>query len=169
MSGNPDLHTESIAARQLAEAMHAHGYDGDDIGLAIEGETNFLESVSATLRRLDELEELAGAAKALAARYVERSKALEQRRDLLRDALIEALERSQVPMPLRLPIGTVSLKDTAPGVIVTDETLVPDEYWKTSFTKNVDLRSVALDLRDKKPVPGCVLKNARRTVSVRRA
>ena len=68
MSNNVDLHTQSIAARQLCEAMSLHGYDAEDIGIALEGETNFLESVSATIRRLDELEELAGAAKALAAR-----------------------------------------------------------------------------------------------------
>ena len=31
---------------------------------------------------------------------------------------------------------------------MTDETLIPDDYWRTSFTKKVDLRSVTLDLRD---------------------
>lgn len=165
----PDLRTESVAARVLCEAMKIHGYDADDIGLGIETETSFLEAVSATIRRLDELEELAGAAKALAARYVERAKALEHRRELLRDALTEALERSQVPMPLRLAEGVVSLRDTPPSALVVDETLVPDSYWRTSFTKKVDLRSVTLDLRDNKPVPGAVLKNSRRSVAIRRA
>lgn len=169
VDSNPDLRTESIAARQLAEAMQLHGYDADDIGLGIETETSFLEAVSATVRRLDELEELAGAAKALAARYVERSKALEHRRELLRGALVEAMERSQAPMPLRLPEGTVSLKDTPPSAIVTDEALVPDEFWRTKFTKSVDLRSVTLSLREGVAVPGAVLRNSRKTVSVRRA
>lgn len=168
-NSNPDLHVESVAARQLAEAMQLHGFDGEDIGIAIEGETNFLESVAAAIRRLDELEELAGAAKALAARYVERSKALEHRRELLKDALTEALERSQAPMPLRLAVGTVSLKDTPPSAIVTDDTLVPDEFWRTKFVKSVDLRSVTLSLREGTAVPGCSLRNSRRTVSVRRA
>lgn len=169
MDGNPDLHTQSVAARQLVEAMQTHGFDADDIGIALEGETDFLEAVSSTIRRLDELEELAGAAKALAARYVERSKALEHRRDLLREALTEALERSQAPMPLRLPEGTISLKDTAPSAIVTDGQEIPDEYWRTKFTKAVDLRALTLDLREGKSIPGAVLKNSRRTVSVRRA
>lgn len=166
---HPDLRSEASAARQLVEAMAAHGFDSEDIGIALEGETNLLEAVSATVRRLDELEELAGAAKALAARYVERSKALEHRRELLREALTEALERSQAPMPLRLPEGTVSLKDTPPSALIVDEEQVPDSYWRTSFTKKVDLRSVTLDLRDNKPVPGAVLKNSRRTVAIRRA
>lgn len=166
---NPNLYIESTAARQLVEALSAHGWDGDDIGLAVESETSFLEAVSATVRRLDELEELAGAADALAKRYKARKEALEHRRETLREALTEALERSQAPMPLRLPEATVSLQSTAPSAIITDEELVPDEYWRTSFTKKVDLRSVTLDLRDNKPVPGAVLKNSRRSVAIRRA
>lgn len=166
---HPDLRSEASAARHLCEAMSLHGYDAEDIGIALEGETNFLESVEAAIRRLDELEELAAAAKALAARYVERSKALEHRRELLREALTEALERSQAPMPLRLAVGTVSLKDTPPSALIVDEGEVPDAYWRTSFTKKVDLRSVTLDLRDNKSVPGAVLKNSRRSVAIRRA
>lgn len=165
----PDLRSESVAARQLVEAMQTHGFDAEDIGLGLASETNLLEAVSATVRRLDELEELAGAAKALAARYVERSKALEHRRDLLREALTEALERSQAPMPLRLPDGTVSVKDTAPSAIVTDEEQIPDEFWRTRFTKSVDLRSLTLSLREGKSIPGASLRNSRRTIGVRKA
>lgn len=166
---NPNLHAESIAARQLCEAMSLHGFDAEDISISVESETSFTEAVSATIRRLDELEELAGAAKALAARYVERSKALEHRRELLREALTEALERSQAPMPLRLAVGTVSLKDTPPGAIIVDEELIPDEFYRTKFTKSVDLRSVTLSLREGVEVPGAVLKNSRRSVAIRRA
>lgn len=166
---NPDLYTQSIAARQLVEALSAHGWDGDDIGLALESETSFAEAVSAAVRRLDEIEELAGAADALAKRYKTRKEALEHRHAALRDALTDALERSQAPLPLRLPEGTVGLQNTAPSAIITDEELVPDQYWRTKFTKAIDLRSVTLDLRDKKPVPGAVLKNSRRSVQIRRA
>lgn len=169
MADNPNLYVESTAARQLVEALASNGWDGDDIGLAIESETSFAEAVSAAVRRLDELEELAGAADALVKRYKARKEALEQRRDALRDALTEALERSQAPLPLRLPEGTVGLQNTAPSAIITDEELVPDCYWRTSFTKKVDLRSVTLDLRDKKPVPGACLTNSRRSVQIRRA
>lgn len=169
MDGNPDLRSESIAARQLVEAMTAHGFDGDDISIGIASETNFAEAVSAVVRRLDELEEMAGAAKALATRYTERGKGLEHRREMLCEALCKALERSQAPMPLRLPEGTVSLKDTPPSAIVTDEDILPDTYWRTKFTKSVDLRSVTLDLREGREVPGAILKNSRRSVAIRRA
>lgn len=169
MADNPNLHIESIAARQLVEALASNGWDGDDIGLAVESETSFLEAVSATVRRLDELEELAGAADALAKRYKARKEALEHRHAALRETLTDALERSQAPMPLRLPEGTVSLQSTAPSAIITDEELVPDQYFRTKFTKAIDLRSVTLGLRDKKPVPGAVLKNSRRSVQIRRA
>lgn len=166
---NPDLRIESIAARQLVEAMQAHGYDGDDIGIAVEGETDFPEAVAAMVRRIDELEELAGGAKAIAARYVARAKDLEARRELLREALADALERALVPLPLRLPVGTVGLTNTAPTAIITDEDLVPDEYRRTKTTTTIDMRSVTLDLRDRKTVPGAVLRNSRKSLMVRRA
>ena len=75
MADNPNLYVESTAARQLVEALASNGWDGDDIGLAIESETSFAEAVSAAVRRLDELEELAGAADALVKRYKARKEA----------------------------------------------------------------------------------------------
>jgi hypothetical protein len=166
---NPDLSSEATAARLLVEAMADSGFDTDDISCGIESETNFLEAVSATVRRMDELEHIAGAAKALAAQYVERAKALEGRREVLRDKLVEALERSGVPLPLRLAEGTVTLTSPAPSAVVIDEQALPDEYVRTKVTKSPDLRSIALDLRDGKAVPGAALRNARRALSVRRA
>lgn len=164
-----DLKTEAAAARMLVEFLADHGFKDEDISISIESECNFVEAVSAAIRRIDELQALSDAAKALAATYTERASRLEDRKAALRDALTEALERSQAPMPLRLAEGTVSLKDTPPSAIVTDEALLPDEFWRTKFTKSVDLRSVTLSLREGVEVPGATLRNSRRTVSVRRA
>lgn len=168
-TGNPNLYLESIAAKQLVDEMREQGFDGEDIGISVESETSFTEAVSAAVRRLDELEELAAAAKAMAARYTERRAVLELRHEQLRDVLAEALERSSAPMPLRLLEGTVSLKDTPPSAIVTSEAQLPDDYWVTSFTRRADLRAVARDLREGREVPGACLKNSRRSVAIRRA
>lgn len=169
MDYNPDLSTEATAARLLTEALADNGWDANDIALAVETETSFAEAVAATVRRLDEMEALANAAKALVAQYQERAKGLEFRREVLRDRLGEALERSGVPLPLRLAEGTVTLTSPAPAAVVTDEAVLPDQYLRVTVTKKPDLRSIALDLRDGKDVPGAHLRNARRSVSVRRA
>ncbi len=168
MDSNPDLRQESIAARILTEAMTEHGWDGNDITLTVESETSFVEAVAATVRRIDELEELAGAAKALAARYTARAGDLMSRRESMREALGEALERSGVPLPLRLAEGTVTLTTPAPSAVVVDVDLVPDEYMRTKITKAPDMRSITLDLRDGKQVGGAILRNSRRSVQVRR-
>ena len=169
MDDKPDLRTQAAVARQLAEAMAGHGYDDEDISLALASETNFEEAVTAAVLRLDELETLALGAKSIAKRYQERSCGLEGRRERLREVLAEALERSHAPLPMKLPVATVSLTSPSPSAVVIDEALVPDLYWRSKVTKSVDLRSVALDLRDGRDVPGCHLRNSRKSLLVRRS
>ncbi len=166
---HPDLRTETTSARLLSEAMAGHGYDDEDIGLALASETNFEEAVTEAILRLDELEWLAGAAKAISKKYQERADGLEARRERLRDVIAEALERSHAPLPLKLPVATVGLTSPAPSAVVLDANLVPAEYMRTKVTKSPDMRSITLDLREGKPVEGCALRNSRRTLSVRRA
>lgn len=168
MHDNQDLRSETAAARQLVEAMQAHGFDGEDISISVESETNFAEAVSAAVRRLDELEQLASGAKSLADRYKTRAAVLEEAREVLRGSLAEALERAGVPLPMRLPVGTVGLQTVAPSAIVTDEDLIPDEFWKVKTSRSIDMRALTASLRDGFPVDGAVLRNSRKSVAVRR-
>lgn len=162
-----DLHSETLSARLLVEAMRQHGWDEGDIGLAVESETDFPEAVSAAVRRCAELEKLARAAKDLASDYEQRARDLMARRETMRETVVTALERAGVSLPLRLPEGTVTLANQAPGAVVTDEASIPEEYWREKIAKSIDLRAVAADLRDRKVVPGAVLLNSRRTLQVR--
>jgi hypothetical protein len=165
----PDLHAEASAARMLVEAMEQHGFDGTDISISLESETEFVETVASTVRRIDELEQLAASASLLAARYKAREEDLKSRRETLRGILADALERSQAPLPLRLAEGTVTLGHPSPGVRIISEADIPDTYWRVYTNRKVDVRSVGLDLRDGRSVPGAALANARPTVVVRRS
>jgi hypothetical protein len=164
----PDLHSQSIAARELADAMREHGgYDTDDIGLVIESECDFSEAVSAAVCRLAELDALADAARALATRYSDRAALMTVRREKLRDVLCAALERSGVPLPMRLPSGTVGISRPAPTALVVDEAAIPDAYMRTTVTKKPDMRAITASLRERLAVPGAVLRNAQPALLVR--
>lgn len=164
---NPDLRQEASAARILADAMRDNGYDADDIALVVESESNFMEAVAGCVRRIAELDGMETAVKQLAAHYRDRADALSFKRDRLRDALVEAIDRSGVPLPLRMAEATVSVTSPAPSARIIDETLLPEEFVRTKVTTSPDMKAITKVLRDGIDVPGAVLANASRSLMVR--
>lgn len=165
----PNLHVETSAAMMLAEAMREHGFDEESVQLSISSETSFPEAVSAALQRLAELAEHEEAAKRLATTYRDRATALDFRQERLREALVEALERSGAPLPMRLAEATITVSRPAPSARVTDELALPAEYVLTKVVTRPDMKAITAALRAGTAVAGASLGNSRPSLVVRRA
>lgn len=166
----PTLDSEAEAARLLLTEMQRAGYGDDDELLAdtVEGETNFIEAVEQALAEMDERAALADAIEA-------RIKAMQARRERVlasvervRDAIATAVDASGVKLPLRLPSGTVSVRDSAPSVIVIDEAAIPERFFDVKTTRHLSKARLRDALRAGDDVDGATLENMRRVLAVRR-
>jgi Gp157 protein len=85
----------------------------------------------------------------------------EQKRVLVSTALQEAGIRKLVAAEF-----TAYLRPSPSKVIVTDETLIPDEFW-VSQQPRLDRQQLLAAVRSGREVPGAVLANSELTLAVR--
>lgn len=165
MSFSP-LDNEAARAARIRERLLADNPDIDERTLAdtLEGCTNVTEMLAATLRTAIERALFSEALKRhrpeLEARQDRIDAIVHALRDKVRDVMIEHNIKQ-----LREPDFTASLRATPPKVIVTDETLIPVDYWELRPHLN---KQFLLDkLKDGAQVDGAVLSNAGMSLSVR--
>jgi hypothetical protein len=161
----PDLYVESQAAKQLVEVLA--GWDEADITLAIESECNLNEALAVCIIRLNELAEHEAACKRLANGYRDRAAALDIAQERVRDAMLNAVQRAGVPLPVRLPEGTITVSNPAPSARVIDEAQIPAAYIRVREVRSPDMASITRTLREGLEVPGAVLGNAKSTLVLR--
>ena len=113
-------------------------------------ETDILGSMQAAVSLIIALEDEAQAAEAAAKRA----------RLALRDAL-EATTGS-----VRAGVHTAHVRAGSASVIVTDETQIPAEYWRTP-APTVDKAALAKALKDGAQIPGAVLRNSEPGLTIR--
>lgn len=90
----------------------------------------------------------------------------ERRRELLRAILLDAMRTLALPR-LEAPDFTATRKATPPGPIVTDESLLPDRFFRITRTPSKTLLREAMVV-DGEDVPGAAMSNGGETVSIRR-
>jgi hypothetical protein len=131
----------------------------------IEAETGLWEAIDRLV--LSELEDRAQmeAIEKVIDRQQERLARVKERITLKRSLLQTALETAGVKKRV-CPAGTVTLRPSAPKVVVIDESQIPSTFWKPSDPK-LDKRAVLDALKGGAPVPGCTLSNAETTISIR--
>lgn len=162
-----DIKRETEAAKLLLASLRdiGHGDDDELIVDAIEGETNLLEVIDNALLQIasDEagIEALAEVEKKIAARK-ERFK---RRVDLSKAALLVALQVIE-KRKIERPLATISVRAVAPNAIITDETLIPREFWKIPDPK-LDKKALLAAMKDGDSVPGAQLSNGNETISLR--
>lgn len=149
-----------IAALETLKASLGELAEGDpDLLLDMaEGETTLLEQIDRVITRIAELDTHADAVGEQIERLKGRKARFESMRDLLRGALAQSLtvlERKK----LERPACTLSMADSAPQLVVTDESAIPARFWKKPdpVLDKVALRKA---LADKEAVEGAVLNNA---------
>jgi hypothetical protein len=115
---------------QLTEIFGDAESDAELLRDAIEGETQLIETIDAMLRQIgaDEahIDGIAIEQKRIAARKSRLDKRAETMRAMLASALEILGERK-----FDRPLGVITLKPTAPKLVVTDEAAIPSQFWTT--------------------------------------
>lgn len=169
MSG---LRLEALAAAQLLAELRSLGEDDPEVlETAVEGQTDLREALSLALHELAELEALGSAVKAQEARLAARRKRFETRRERLRGMILTALEVSDVPLPVRLPEGTVSVGKPRTSVHVYDEQALPAPFWREEVQtiRKPDIDAISVALASHEDVPGAAAGNGVPTLIVKRS
>jgi hypothetical protein len=165
---------EPILARSLAEhaylrehllAEYREAMDEQTLRDTLEGISSLPEALAAVVRSY--LEDLTVAA-ALGMRIgdmQERLSRIESRVERKRVTITEVMEKADI-RKLEEPDFTASLRAVPPGLVVADESLIPQDYWKPQPAK-LDKRGLLSALNAGMSVPGVSLGNGGTTLSVR--
>ena len=159
-----DLRRETDAARDLLEQLRT-----DDAELAhdmVEGETSLFEAIGAALDEIDQCEIIAAGCKVKAEQIAARKHRAEARADRLRSLIEQAMVRTDLGTA-RLPTATLTVKATGPKAIISDESLIPSDFWEPQPPK---LNRRALNEAAKRgPVPGVDMSNGSVSLQIRRS
>jgi hypothetical protein len=160
------LKQQTEAARLLKQSIaEIIGNDEEALHDAIEGETNLLETIEAGVERIATLKCHMEAIGAQKKRLDERCARFERQYDLLRTAVLTAMQQAG-EKKVELAAATVTCKKVPAKVEFTAEADVPAEYWKPSDPK-LDKKAVLAALKDGTPVPGATLAPETITLDVR--
>jgi hypothetical protein len=132
--------------------------DDDTLGDTLEGISELPEQLSAVVRSVLDDEMLAEALKLRIADMRARLGRLETRAGQKRELVGTVMRETGIPR-LVDPEFTASVRPVPKGLVVSDETLIPDQYWVPQPPK--------LNRQDLLAVPGAVLSNGGSTLSVR--
>lgn len=166
-----NLLRQTEAAKRLIASLKEAGEidDADLVADMIEGETGLQEAIEAALSEIDECEIVIIGLKAKEQAFEARRKATEDRADRIR-AMIEQAMLATEQMSLRLPTATVSLRKTAPSLVVTNEADIPAKFWiqQERPAPKLDKKALAEALKSDEAVPGAMLDNGGFGLSIRR-
>jgi len=155
---------------ELREAMklrQALGEDADPTLLlnTIEGETNLAEACVIVLEQTHEdeilIEGLAAKIAELTIRKGRMEKSVESRRGII----LMAMDRAGLHT-IRSPLGTLSVRDVKPKLVVTDEAKIPARFWKPA-EPTLDRAAVKAALDANETIPGATLSNGGIGLSIR--
>ena len=166
MSSSP-LNTQIVRHQQLRSALLERYPDIDDETLrdTLEGLTDFSDMIAVMIRSAIEDAAMAKGLKGLLDELRERLARLDRRAEQKRALAHDAMDQAGYEK-LTQPDFTASLRQNRPSLTIVDEAVIPEDYWlpqppKLSRTRLRD------DLERGLTVPGAVLGNASRSLTVR--
>ena len=134
----------------------------------LEGQTDFTAVMSTLVRKDMEAkalaEGLASSVKELAAQLEKRAARFKQQSEWARSLMQTFMDQSGQKKVV-LPEATISFRNVAPGVVITDEAIIPDNYVVT--TSRPDMKAIKAAIDAGENVRGAALGNAKMTISVR--
>lgn len=95
-----------------------------------------------------------------------RKAVIENRARRLRDYLRENMERSGIDK-ISCPLFAITLAKGRPIVAMTDESLIPDRFIKTTVTKAPMKAEILAALKSGEDVPGCLLGESARSLRIK--
>jgi len=162
--------TVKVINAELREAMklrQALGEDADPTLLlnTIEGETNLAEACVVVLEQTHEdeilIEGLAAKIAELTIRKGRMEKSVESRRGII----LMAMDKAGLHT-IRSPLGTMSVRDVKPKLVVMDEAKIPARFWKPA-DPTIDRAAVKAALDANETIPGATLSNGGIGLSIR--
>jgi Siphovirus Gp157 len=159
---------QTIAEHAALQAeLQAKFADIDDETLrdTLEGLSSLPEALAAVVRGYLEDLSLAAALGMRIGEMQERLARFETRAERKRALVTQVMERAEL-RKLAEPDFTVSLRAVPPGLIVSDEGLIPADYWKPQPLK-LDRKGLLAGLTAGAAIPGVSLGNGGTTIAVR--
>lgn len=158
----PMLTMETVAA--IAAAIREE-FPGDDELVAdmLEGETDAAEWLDRLLSAEAEDDTLTDAISARVKALQDRKSRIGRRRDARRSVMLALLDAADLRKWER-PEATVIVTAKAPRPVVTDETVLPEAYWRVKREPDMTAIKKSAGLP-----PGVAMDNGGRTLTVRRA
>ena len=162
------------AARLLRENLAAAM--GDDPHIAdltrdmIEGETSLHEDIATLIKTSGEMDASIDALKAYENTLATRRERFTKARETIRTLIAQAVEMAGVDT-LETAYGVVSLKALGQKLVVTDESVIPLEFWKRPdpvLDRKALTDAVKALADDAEPLPGVTLSNGGTTIQIRR-
>jgi phage host-nuclease inhibitor protein Gam len=130
----------------------------------VEGSTDALDVLSRITRTALDAKAMAGATGELMKEYAERKSRMERREEAMRSLAMRLMKAANLPKA-ELACGTISVRSTPPAVLITDETMLDDRFWRVKREPN---RSAVKDaLKAGEFVAGAELSNGGETLSIR--
>lgn len=129
----------------------------------IEGETSAFEFLREVERKRREAATMAGALATEIAQLGERQARFERREKAMRDLAFKIMQAGDLPK-IELPEASYGVTRGRPKVIITDEAVLPDRYWRIKREPNIT--EIAATLKDR-PVEGAILSNAEPHLTIR--
>lgn len=162
------LQLETQAANLLRSMLLGVTDDPEVLHDTIEGSTSLEESIHGVLKDIGEDEMLLAGIQAAIIKLQERKDRIEFRIETRKDAIQTALEAGEITKPLVYPEGTISLRRTAPNLIIEDATKIPAQFWKPQepVLSKSDLKNA---LKSGNTIEGCSLSNGSMSLSIRRS
>jgi hypothetical protein len=157
----------SALRRQITLLLHQYPELADDEQLrvdTIEGETNLDDALRLFLGKIFDAESYAEGTDDIIKRFQERKARLERRAEAYR-ALIFDLMQSAGLRKQELPEATLSIRNVAPKVIITDESALPLVACK--IISKPDITKIKELLMDGGQCTGAVLGNGSEALTIR--
>lgn len=147
-------------------ALYGEEIDHETLMDTIEGEVDTVEQIAAVIRQARHDEALAEGLKALIQQMQDRKKRLDHRAERLRTIALQAMEETG-RSKIEAPDFTASLGKGSRGVVITDESSLPEDCiaWKSS----PDKKAIKERLEAGETVPGAELSNGGARLTVRGA
>ena len=161
-----ELHKEKQAAKVLLANYNDLISDDEEMtSHLIEGETDLLEVIDQVVEEIAWEEVHIEALNKMIEKVKNRRDRKKAKVERLKTSIAHAVDMAGLKK-YQSPLALVSTKKVAPMPVITDEALIPSDYFKSQDPK-LDKLALAKDLKDKKEIPGAKLSNGGRTIQLR--
>ena len=166
---NSQLNSFRQMAAELKQAFAELTEDEDALRDTAEGETgiNPEDFVCECVKQIELASAMASGAKARANELMDRARRFDNLIERLRFLAMGMMDAAAIKK-IQRPEFSASLKATPAKAEITDEALIPSEYWKPQDPK-LDRMLLTNKLKEGVEVPGAVLSNAGITIAIKQS